>query len=48
MEESGSKKKVILYLAVAVIAAFVAAMVIQKMRGGSEEIVEAEIQVIET
>jgi len=48
MEEQGGKKKIILCLAVLVIAAFAVSMIVRKMRGGSEEIIEADIQVIET
>lgn len=48
MEEQGGKKKIILCLAVVVIAAFVIALIGKKMRAGSEGIIDAEVQVIET
>jgi hypothetical protein len=46
--ERCSKKKLVLCLALAVIGVFVIALVIKKKRGGPEEIIEAEVQVIET
>lgn len=48
MEETSSKKKVLLYLAVAFILAIFATKLVQKRRARSGEIVDVEIQVIET
>ena len=46
MAEAGGSKKVI--LALILVAALVGVLIAKKMCGGSEEILEAEVQVIET